>query len=332
MKSSFVDLLKSAFGPKDEKFRQKLSIFLVCLVISMIIWFSTKLANNFDTVIEMPVTFSNIPKNKVLTKVSDSVLYVEIVEKGSDLFRMQYVQGIPPATISLKNISLYSKNGVYEGIIIPSAFINDIEHEHNLLGKVISIRPDTIFLTLESQKGKILPVSVTLDVTYDKEFMLYGQPVFEPDSVMVRGPVKTIEKLKEASLGTITLKDIKETLVLEKIFEKDSMHNLLDFTPNIVRVTLPVEKFTGAEVQADVRIINNGSKQVRIFPDNVKVFYKVALKDYSRIEKGMISAVADFSDINFETEDKVRIHLDAYPEFVEITRIEPEKAEFIIIK
>jgi hypothetical protein len=327
-----VDLLRSAFGPKDEKFRQKLSIFLVCVVISIIIWFSTKLANTFDTVVEMPVTFSNIPKNKVLTKVSDSLLLVEIVERGSDLFRMQYVQGIGPATISLKNISLYNKNGAYEGILIPSTYINDIEHELNLLGKIISIRPDTIFLTFESQKGKKLPVSAILDVTYEKEFMLYGSPVFAPESVMVRGPVKLIEKLNEASLGKITLKDIKETLVLEKTFEKDSTNYLLDFAPNKVQVTVNVEKFTGAEVLEDIRIIHNGQNQVRIFPDQVKIFYKVALKDYDRIEKGMIRAVADFSNINYEEDDKVRITLDTYPEFVEITRIEPEKAEFIIIR
>jgi hypothetical protein len=74
LKISFIDLFKSAFVKKDEKFRKRLMIFLICLFISIIIWFTIKLSSEYDTVVEMPVTFSNLPKNKVLTFVSDSAL------------------------------------------------------------------------------------------------------------------------------------------------------------------------------------------------------------------------------------------------------------------
>ena len=116
------------------------------------------------------------------------------------------------------------------------------------------------------------------------------------------------------------------------IFEKDSINQFLEFSPNVVKVTIPVEKFTEAEISTDVRIVNNGQNKVKVFPDAVKVYYKVALKDYEKVEAGMITAVADFSEVNFGEDDKVRIKVSGYPEFIEITRIEPEKSEFIIIK
>ncbi len=72
--------------------------FLVCLVISVIIWFTIKLSDEYDTVIQIPVTYTHIPKNKVLTYASDTVLQVEILEKGSDILRMIYLQEISPTT------------------------------------------------------------------------------------------------------------------------------------------------------------------------------------------------------------------------------------------
>jgi len=149
LKISFIDLLRSIFGKKDEKFRQRLSIFLVCLVISVIIWFTIKLSDDYDTVIQIPVTFTHIPKNKVLTFASDTVLQVEILEKGSNLLRMLYLQEITPAAISLRFLPLYPKGDVYQGIISPSLLINEIEREQNLLGKIISISPDTIYLSFQ---------------------------------------------------------------------------------------------------------------------------------------------------------------------------------------
>ena len=332
MKSSLAELIRSAFGPKDEKFRQRFTIFLVCLLISIIIWFSIKLANEFNAVIEMPLTFTNIPKNKSLVGMSDSLIQVEIVEKGSDLFRMTYLQKPGPATISLKGISLSYKNGVYEGIVIPSTFISDIEHEHDFLGKIITIKPDTIFLTFENQSSRKLPVKASLDLTFEKEYMLYGNILLEPDSVMVKGPARIMEKLDSADLGVISYQNLRNNMVLDKRFPYDSSHYFLDFSPQVIKVTIPVEKYTESEIDADILVINNQDYRIKTFPDKVRIYYNIALKDYSRADPGMISAVADFSNVNVAADDRVKIRIEHHPEFIQINKIEPEKVEFIIIK
>ena len=298
----------------------------------MIIWFSIKLANNYDSIIEMPVAFTSLPKNKVLVGMSDSVLRVEIVEKGSDLFRIQYVQKPIAATISLRNISLRNNNGTYEGILIPSSFISDLEHEHGLLGKIISIKPDTLYLIFESQKSRKIPVRATFDLTFEKQFMQYGRITFEPDCVIVRGPVKMMERLDSADLGLISYKELARDMVFDRRFPTDSANHFLEFSPQIIKVNIPVEKYTESELDADINIIHNQSLKIKTFPDKVKIFYKVALKDFSRIEPGMISAVADFSGVNFSEDTKVRIMIENYPDFIQVNKIEPEKAEFIIIK
>jgi hypothetical protein len=332
LKISFIDLIRSAFSKKDEKFRHKLYIFLVCLIISMIIWFTIKLSDEYDTVIQVPVTFTHIPKNKVLTFVSDSVLQVEVQDKGSNLFRMIYVEDVRPYSLSLRFLPIYPKGYEFYGMISTAVLINELEREEGLLGKIISVSPDTIYLKFQSEKSRKVPVKARLDVSFEKQFMKYGNVEYSPDSVVVIGPEETIEKLDSASLGDIHAEQLNQNFSGEKNFPADTLNMHLSFSPEKITYTIPVEKYTEVETEVPVKIINAADNRVKIFPDKVKIYYNVALKDYPKIEPGMISLVADFSTVDLSMENKVKVSLESYPEYIRINKLAPEKVEFIIIK
>jgi hypothetical protein len=332
LKISFIDLIRSLFGKKDEKFRQRLTIFLVCLFISVIIWFTIKLSDEYDTVIQIPVTYTHIPKNKVLTYSSDTVLQVAILDKGSDILRMKYLKEITPTAVSLRFLPVYPKGEEYQGFIIPSMFINEIERQQNLLGKIISISPDTIYLYFEPEKTRKVPVKASFDLTFEKEFKRYGPAIFTPDSVVVKGPEKKINEVDFVSLGEIKHDQLNENFEGEKSFPKDSANRNLTFTPDRVRFNIPVEKFTEAETEVPVKIINSNGLVIKTFPDKVRVFYTVALKDFPKIETGMIVAISDISKVNLDNEDKIKVSVESYPSYIRINKIEPEKVEFIIVK
>lgn len=332
MKISFIDLIRSATRQRDEKFRKKLYIFLVCLVISVIIWFTIKFSDEYDVVIQMPVTYSHLPKNKVLTSTSDTVLQVEIVEKGSNLFRLLYIDRVRPVTVSLRFLPLYLKGNSYHGVITPSLLINEIEREQNLLGKIVSVSPDSIYLTFETEKSRKLPVKAKLNLTYEKQYMRYGHVKFNPDSVTVKGPERIIEKLDSVSLGEIKLEKLDENYSGVKRFSSDSANQYLTITPNQVSYSVPVEKFTEAETEVPVNIINTNGLKIKIFPNRVKIFYTVALKDYARIEPGMISMVADLATVNLNEDGKISVKTESCPDFIRINKIEPDEVEFIIVK
>lgn len=317
---------------RDEKFRQKLSILFICLIISIIIWFTLKLSDEYDMVIQMPVTFTHLPKNKVLTYASDTMLHVEILEKGSDLIRMLYLEEMQPVTISLRFLPVYLKNGVYQGIITPSLLINDIEREQNLLGKIISVSPDTIYLSFETEKSRKVPVKANFELTFEKQFMRYGQITFSPDCVTVKGPEKIIEGLDSVNLGKIQIDQLNENYTGAKTIHRDSSNLFLSFNPATVNYSFPVEKFTEAETEVPLKIINTNGLKIKTFPDKVRVFYTVALKDYPKVEPGMMIAVADLNSVNLNDDNKIKVNIESFPSFIRINKIEPEKVEFIIIK
>jgi len=290
------------------------------------------MSDEYDTVIEIPVTFTHLPKNKVLTFVSDSVLQVEIIEKGSNLFRMLYVEEIDPVSISLRFLPVYPKGGVYYGMITPALLLNEIEREQNMLGKIISISPDTIYLSFEPEKSRKVPVNANFDLSFEKQFMRYGAINFSPDCVTIKGPQAMVEGLDSVSLGEIRLEKLNQNYTGEKKFPSDSMTRLLSYNPDVVTYTVPVEKFTEAEMEVPVKLINNQGIKVKVFPDKVKVLYTIALKDYSKIEPGMFVAEADLSALDLAADGKIKIDLESFPINIRINKIVPEKVEFIIIK
>lgn len=291
------------------------------------------MSEDYDTVIQVPVTFTHLPKNKALTFISDTALQVEIVDKGSSLFRLIYVEKISPVNISLRFLPLYPKNGTFQGFVTPSLLINEIEREKNLLGKIVSISPDTIYLSLEPEKSRKIPVKADFELTYEKQFMKYGQVIFHPDCVLVRGPERTIAELDSVSLGKIKIDQLNENFSGKKVFPGDSANKNLSFTPASVDYEIPVEKFTEAELDVPVKITNTNGLKIKTFPDKVRVFYTVALKDYPKIEPGVIQAVADLNTENKAAgSNKLKIVLESFPSYIRINKIDPEKVEYIILK
>jgi YbbR domain-containing protein len=281
---------------------------------------------------DIPITFTNIPRHKVLTYASDSVIQIEILDKGSNIFRMLYVDEVSPVAVSLKYLPVYPRNGSFQGIINTALLINEIERESSLLGKVISVSPDSIYLSFETEKSVKIPVTAEFDLTFEKEFMHYGMVTFSPDSVTVKGPERIINVMESANLGKIKIEHLEDNYTGETSFEKDSMNRTLTFYPENVTFTIPVEKFTEAEVEVPVQIINSNSLQAKTFPDKVRVYYTVALKDYPKIEPGMIQATADLSQVDLSADDRIKVVLINYPSYIRINKINPEKVEFIIIK
>lgn len=332
MRSSFIDFIRSGFGKRDEKFRQRLYVFIVCLFISVIIWITVKLSNEYTVIVEMPVRFTQLPKNMTLTSVSDSLLRIEVTEKGSVLFRYLYANKQRYASISLKFTPFYPDNGGFHALVVPSLYINDIEREHGLSGKIGSIGPDTIYLSSEREKSRMVPVTALYDLTYEKHFQGYGNVIFEPDCVMVKGPGRLIDRLDSVSLGVIRSHNLNQNLTVVQRFPKDSAYRLFSFSPSDISVTLPVEKYTEAEKEVPIRLINTDNLKIKTFPDRVKVIYTVALKDYARVEPEMITVVADFAGIKPLHDNKVKVRLENAPAFIRVNKLEPEKVEFIIVK
>jgi hypothetical protein len=330
LKFKFIELIKSAFGKRDQKFRQRLTIFLVCLVISVFVWFTLKMDNEYQEVVTIRLKFTNPPRTKVLLETSDSVIYVEVHEKGSELLKYKYVMSREALTVNLRNIILTPHGRQSTGYLLTSTLIDDLGFQLGMSGKVVSISPDTLYFTFMRESSRKVPVTAELDIETQKQYMVYGGVIFEPDSVVVK-PDDLLAGLKSVSIGKLSFKNLHDNTSLMAPILFDQKLKYLTAIPNEVNVTIPVEKFTEASLDVPITIVADPGLRIKLFPETVTVSYLVALKDYSQVTPGMFLMVADFRGFDLENEKKIRVRVEEAPPTLKITRIDPERVEFIII-
>jgi YbbR domain-containing protein len=332
MKFNFIELIKSAFIKRDRKFRQHLWVFLVCLLISLFVWLTVKMDDEYQQVIQVPIEFINSPRSRVLVEASDSVLFVELSDKGSELLRHRYMKSQVPLKVSMRNIILSQKEGKTTGLLLTSSLFDDLGFQQDLAGKVVSISPDTLYLTFKKEISKKVPVTADLEIETQKQYMIYGNVIYNPDSVTIKGPEDAISQVTSASLGSIKYLQLKENINIVLPVKFDKQQRLLVATPGEVEVTIPVEKFTEASIQVPLTIKADSGLHFKLFPESVTVNYLIALKDYSQVSPGLFLITADFREMDIEKEKKIKVRVEEAPSTVSIKRIEPDRVEFIIIR
>ena len=124
-----------------------------------------------------------------------------------------------------------------------------------------------------------------------------------PDSITISGPDKILSKLSEIETVPMSYENLDDTLT-EKIQLKKISN--INFSKKIVNIILPIEKYTENEIKIPVEIINcPDSLKLIIFPNEVKLTYKIGLSRYKTIGEFNFKAVVDFSQATEKNKEKI---------------------------
>jgi hypothetical protein len=92
------------------KNRNRLSVFLLFVFVSTILWLLIKLSDNYSMSFDLPVTFEDLPNDKWLAEQTDQTLKLTINSRGFVIFRATYLRNVRQLPVSLKLIP-YRKRG-----------------------------------------------------------------------------------------------------------------------------------------------------------------------------------------------------------------------------
>jgi hypothetical protein len=96
---------------------------------------------------------------------------------------------------------------------------------------------------------------------------------------------------------------------------------------------MPVEKFTEEIEEIEVHPINvQPGYSLKTFPDKVKVRFLVSLSNYNKVDASMFDAVVEADETDMKKRSKLEVRLISSPTFIRITRLEPEKVDYILRK
>ena len=153
MKPEFIELIGNARNRQNRKFRNQLSIFLVCLLISFFLWISIKLSRDYYYTVDYQLRVKAVPASYELVTVSDSTLSVQMHLQGYDaLTDFLFNPRRPVHWLDISQLQVHWHNGRYEAYLLTHPIGRDIAARLNVQSPVITTAPDTLFFIFNRRK------------------------------------------------------------------------------------------------------------------------------------------------------------------------------------
>ncbi len=325
---NFIKFIKKIKILKDRKSRQNFYAFLICVVISAFIWTLIKTSKGYVKTVNYPITYINIPKDKILINKLDTVCSVSVRFNNISFFTKR-----KPIIVDLENLKLNKKRDIYEAFILTSRIIKKKSKQLYPSAHILSVSPDTLIFRYEDVVYKEVPVKLNISASFEKQYQLYDSIKYNPKNIILKGSKSELDKI--SSLET-EKKDFYNLTKNQNFYipilnpYKDG--NLKIF-PDKIKVFIPVEKYTEASITLPLNKINiSEDYDIKIFPDKVNITYLIALKDYKKVSPDMFIASVNCSKIDKLNNKNLKVEISDYPDFVRITKIKPDKVEYIILK
>ncbi|HZK07006.1 MAG TPA: CdaR family protein [Bacteroidales bacterium] len=318
---------------RSDTYKYKTTVFVICLIISSLIWSLIKLAEVNSTRIRIPITYTGTPEGKILTSRIDTTLTIGIRDQGFVLVWVKYFARKKPLNISLADYRLRRTDNSFETTINTSRWSQDFLEQYNLSGNVEYISPDTLNFVFENRVEKTVPVKSNVKLNYQSQYFSLDTLVLQPDSVQVSGLKHDIAAITKIETVPTDFDNLSASINEKIKLQKPNDVATLQIEPQQVQVNLKVEKFTEAEIEIPIEKINSLTpSRIKIFPETVVIRYLVSLDNYSKVTRELFQSTVDLSQISNRESQKLSVNLPESPQFVRVVRLEPEEVDFLIFK
>ncbi|GAB4312440.1 MAG: hypothetical protein Kow00127_02960 [Bacteroidales bacterium] len=320
------DLNPPGLLPDDQRTRNKIYVFLVCLGISVFLWFLVTLSDETESVISYPLIFSDVPSGWVLEHPDDTVLAVRVSSSGFALLVEKYLTRHRPLTLSLSSLSLPEEIQHYEAEIEAARLYRIVREQSGLEGSLVRIDTEHLTLKFEALEGRKVPVLPRADISFGGSFQLSEPLATLPDSVWVRGPATVIDTVRFVATQPVKLSDVKTDKQVKVSLVKDRT-GILTIEPEEVTLSVKVTEFTETVKQVEISV--DGGVAVRCFPGSVALYFRVPVRNWKAIDFSSVRAVVDPS--LDDGSGKLPVEVTGVPAAAELLKVEPPMVEYLYI-
>lgn len=312
--------------------KRDIATFSFFLLLSFILWYLNSLEKDIEYEMKYPVRYVNLPENRVLADESVPKLNVFLKGPGYSILKIKLAGSRTPVELDISSISYRRVAGsrTLSYYILSSSLIPRLKSFLDSECDVTSIKPDTLFFSLDRIISRKVRIEPDMDITPARQYFVKGGLVVLPDTVTITGPKRIIDTINNISTRYKKIKNINES---ETMTVGLASVRGVSMSVRKVHVTIPVEQYTEAEFRVPVRVVNSpDSVNVRIFPDVVTVRCMVAVSDYKKIKEVPFDAVIDLSDADLNSQVKLPVSLRRIPPFISSLRVNPENVDYLIEK
>ncbi len=328
-KRFFLDLPKRLDQAKL-KINKRLVVFLIFVGIATFLWFLRALEQDYVTRISHPVSYTNLPTDKVLVHEMPSKLSIEVKGKGFAIIRHNW--DISKNPVQLNFGQLHRQELPSTPSIKIQVFSSQIKPQvASQLTKlsVNSITPESLMFEFSEKITKRVPIHADIFLDLEKQFMIRNGIILLPDSVDISGPAAIVDTINSILTTEIKLKKVNKSI--KRNLSLVSPGNELQLSVKKVVVEIPVEQYTEKSLSVPVVAINvPDSLHLKTFPAQVEVKFRVVISAFDLIQPQDFQIVVDYLETAQDSPVKIKPHILVAPGLIENPRIKPEWLDYLL--
>ncbi len=315
-----------------KRFNRKTVVFLLSLCLSGLFWLLTSLSKNYVEVIQVPITYKNLPQDMLVVNELRDHLDVEVKTFGFDLlwYWFRPDKDELPIDAAPSRLRKIVRDGEEVHIFLLDERKNNIMSELDEQFQLLDISPDTLFIMLEPIFSKKVPVRLNAEISFVKQFGMIDNPHLQPDSVLVTGRKEVIDTMQFVNTEAEKWHDLSESVTTKLNLEQIAESGMTHFSHSEVDVELNVVEFTEGKVTVPVQVKAKNSEKVTVYPQKVDITFNVPLDAYESVRSEQFQASVTLTNRDMKSASRLVVNIDEQPSIVKQVKVNPPQVEFII--
>ncbi len=300
-----------------------LLIFLFFLLITAFLWLLEALRKNYETVIQIPISYVNLPNDYIITNELPQKTRITITGRGTSLLNYRYGKDFDSVKIDVSRF-ISRKRELFHTRELMDPLKKQIKDGI----QIERIYPDTIRIKVAKQEEKVVPIKLNAEIELSQQYCFCDTLKMVPSELTIYGPREVLDSISFAETDSLILFDVKDTLRPKVTLKK--VPNIT-FSRNDVELFICTEPFTEKSVDAPILISNlPQTRNLRIFPSTATVHYQIGLSSYDKIDASSFSIEVDYNETALDEDSKLTIHLKKSPKEAFNIKIKPTSTDYII--
>lgn len=315
-------MFKKAFSGFNKR---KVKVFFLFLICSFLAWFLSNLSEPYESRANFNLNYKNLPDTLLLGNNAVNSIEAKLRTSGFKFLYYNFVNKRVEVDLS----QVVNNNGNY---VLPEDVLKkQMELQLSQSISLIDLDRDELIVDLYQVATKEVSIKANLDVQFQQNYILEGDPIITPNVVLVKGPKSEIDTLNTIYTSKIELGDVssdfsKDVLL---VFPKNLSNSI--FSINRANVSGKVVKFSERVFDIQIQVLNfPKGYQVNTFPNSVSVLCKATIEQLKSITAEDFEVIADYKQLNGSNNNILFLEITQKPENVHGVRLLENKVNFVL--
>lgn len=309
--------------------RRKLSVFVICVVLSAIMWLLISLGKTYNNTVIIPVRYSNLPENKTLINEVPTYLVVNVSGTGYSLLRYDK-KFEDTLEINLAYLRIDNAGRFQKGYLDFSRLSRQLQQRLQSSLTVNRVLTDTIVFVFDQEISRHVKVRPNIEFSIEDGYVLLDSISVSPSEVMVTGPESVLDTLQYIPTGLVRATAVNKTTYFKASLAPDEIGKNAFSETDSVTIVLEVDQLT--EKQFMIFPVHQNvpdSLTMLTFPNGVELTAQVPMSRFDQVSEKDFTVILDYNDME-KGYPVLPAKLDRWPAMVKRVSVKPQQVEIVL--